>query len=79
MLGIEGLVIFIIDMYQSLFLCLLNLAVHGSLDLLIAGTEEAQLFVTAAFNSSRIEIQHAIAGLNSGLDTTIAALDKIPL
>lgn len=34
--GIEGLSLFVIDMYRSLFLCLLNLAVHGSVDLLIA-------------------------------------------
>lgn len=67
-----------IDLYRSLFLCLLNLAVHGSLDLLIAGTEEAQLFVTGAFQAARIEIQGAVGDINSGLAASIKTLNMIP-
>lgn len=36
-------------MYRSLFLCLLDLVVHGSLDLVIAGVKEAEAFITSAF------------------------------
>lgn len=67
-----------VDMYRALFLCLLNLAVHGSLDLLIFGTEEAQQFVTGAFQAARIEIQAAVSEINSGLTSSVSVLDEIP-
>lgn len=41
LLSIEAIAIFIVDMYRSLFICLLNLAVHGSLDLIFAATGES--------------------------------------
>lgn len=69
---------FIIDTYRSLFLCLLNLVVHGSLDLLIAGTAEAEAFIKLAFQDVRSELQAAISGVNTGLDDSIALLNKIP-
>ena len=97
LVGIEAIAIFIIDMYRSLFLCLMNLAIHGSLDLLIAsvllivllvdlsltslgssGTKEAQLFVTTAFQGARLDIQRAVAGINTGLANSVRTIERIP-
>jgi len=67
-----------IDTYRSLFLCLLDLAVHGSLTLLVKAIEEAQEFVTDSMSTIRTSIQTAIGGINSGLENTIGLIDKIP-
>lgn len=67
-----------IDMYRSLYLCLLDLAVHGSITVLVAGTQEAQEFVTEAMQGIRTTIQNAVGGVNSGLKDTVGLLDKLP-
>lgn len=67
-----------IDMYRSLFLCLLELVVHGSLDILIGATEEAETFIKSAFQEVRKELQAAISTVNSGLDETVKLLNDIP-
>lgn len=67
-----------IDMYRSLFLCLLDLAVHGSITVLVAGIEEAQAFVTDAMQGLRSTIQSAVSGVNSAIDNTVGLIDKIP-
>lgn len=69
---------FMIDTYRSLFLCLLDLAVHGSLTLLVQAIEQAQEFVTEALSKVREGIQGAIGGINSGLEKSIGLIDKIP-
>lgn len=69
---------FMIDTYRSLFLCLLDLAVHGSLTLLIKAIEEAQEFVTNALSNVRTGIQSAIGGINTGLEKTLGLIDQIP-
>jgi hypothetical protein len=67
-----------IDTYRSLFLCLLDLVVHGSLTLLVKAIEEAQEFVSEALSRIRDGIQSAIGGVNTGLEKTIGLIDKIP-
>lgn len=67
-----------IDMYRSLYLCLLDLAVHGSITVLVRGIEEAQEFVTEAMQGVRTTIQAAVSGVNTGLEHTIGLVDKIP-
>ncbi|GAA6064016.1 hypothetical protein JCM10212_005499 [Sporobolomyces blumeae] len=76
--ALEAIILFMIDTYRSLFLCLLDLAVHGSLTLLINAIEEAQEFVTNALSTIRTDIQSAIGGINTGLEKTIGLIDKIP-
>ncbi|GAA5951636.1 hypothetical protein JCM3765_005989 [Sporobolomyces pararoseus] len=76
--ALEALIIFMIDTYRSLFLCLLDLVVHGSLTLLVHAIEEAQQFVTEAISKVRDGIQSAIGGVNTGLEKTIGLIDKIP-
>lgn len=65
-------------MYRSLYLCLLDLAVHGSITVLIRGIEEAQEFVTDAMQGLRTTIQAAVGGVNSGLEHTLGLIDKLP-
>lgn len=74
----NGMNSFIVDMYRSLFVCLLNLVVHGTIDLFINATEEAQLFVNSALQAARSDVQVAIAGINSGLISSINLLDTLP-
>ncbi|GAA5993223.1 hypothetical protein JCM10908_004517 [Rhodotorula pacifica] len=76
--ALEAIVLFMIDMYRSLYLCLLDLAVHGSLTVLVKGIEEAQEFVTEALQGVRTTIQGAVSGVNSGLEHTIGLIDKLP-
>ncbi|GAA5998907.1 pheromone-regulated protein PRM1 [Rhodotorula paludigena] len=76
--ALEAIVLFMIDMYRSLFLCLLDLAVHGSITVLVAGIEEAQEFVTDAMQGLRSTIQSAVSGVNSAIDNTVGLIDKIP-
>ena len=78
LLGIKAIVLFIIDTYRSLYLCLMDVAVHGSLDLLISATDEISGFVTAAFSSARSDIQGAITLINQGLEKTLGLVDDLP-
>lgn len=55
-----------IDLYRSLFLCLMDLAVHGGLTLLIDATEEIDSFVTSAFQEVRSDVQSAVGVINEG-------------
>lgn len=67
-----------IDMYRSLFLCLLDLAIHGSLELLMDLTQEAEGFIQEAFKGVRDELQTVVEGVNSGLQSSFNVVDKIP-
>lgn len=69
---------FIVDTYRSLYLCLLDLAVHGSITVLVKGIEEAQEFVTDAISGVRTAIQSSINGIETALDKTVGLIDKIP-
>lgn len=57
---------FMIDLYRSLFLCLMDLAVHGGLTLLIDATEEIDSFVTSTFQEVRSDVQSAVEVINEG-------------
>ncbi|KPV73427.1 uncharacterized protein RHOBADRAFT_17124, partial [Rhodotorula graminis WP1] len=76
--ALEAIVLFMIDMYRSLFLCLLDLAVHGSITVLVKGIEEAQEFVTDALGGIRTAIQDSVSGVNTLLDKTVGLIDDLP-
>ncbi|GAA5880772.1 hypothetical protein JCM1840_001368 [Sporobolomyces johnsonii] len=76
--ALEAIILFMIDTYRSLFLCLMDLAIHGSLTLLIDAIEEAQQFVTSAMSTIRTDIQDAISGISTSLNKTIGLIDDIP-
>jgi hypothetical protein len=62
-----------IDLYRSLFLCLMNLAVHGGLTLLIDATEEIDSFVTSTFQEVRSDVQSAVEVINEGEIRTLVS------
>ncbi|CEQ43075.1 SPOSA6832_04973, partial [Sporobolomyces salmonicolor] len=76
--ALEAIILFMIDTYRSLFLCLMDLAIHGSLTLVVDAVEEAQQFVTSAMSTIRTDIQDAISGINTSLNKTIALINDIP-
>ncbi|BGP11367.1 plasma membrane fusion protein prm1 [Rhodotorula toruloides] len=76
--ALEAIVLFIIDTYRSLYLCLLDLAVHGSITVVVKGIEEAQEFVTDAISGVRTAIQASIGGIETALNKTVDVIDKIP-
>ncbi|KAK4047488.1 plasma membrane fusion protein prm1 [Microbotryomycetes sp. JL201] len=78
LVAITQIVLFAIDVYKSLFLCLMDLAVHGSLTLLIQAAQEVDDFVTRAFQGVRSGLQDAVQGINSGLDSTLGLIERIP-
>jgi len=63
----------VIDLYRSLFLCLMNLAVHGGLTLLIDATEEIDSFVTSTFQEVRSDVQSAVEVINEGEFRTLVS------
>ncbi|GEM10975.1 plasma membrane fusion protein PRM1 [Rhodotorula toruloides] len=74
----DGVNDFIIDTYRSLYLCLLDLAVHGSITVLVKGIEEAQAFVTNAISGVRTAIQASIGDVETAINKTVGVIDKIP-
>ncbi|KAI5477803.1 plasma membrane fusion protein PRM1 [Pseudohyphozyma bogoriensis] len=76
--AIEGIAIFMIDMYRSLYLCLIDLAIHGSLDLLVALLTEAESFITDAFQDVRTEVQGAVQNINKVINSSISVINDIP-
>ncbi|GAA5864106.1 hypothetical protein JCM8547_005136 [Rhodosporidiobolus lusitaniae] len=76
--AMEKIIIFMIDIYRSLFLCLLDLAVHGSITVLVSGIEEAQEFLEDALGGIRTAIQSTVEGINTALNSTLGFIDDIP-
>lgn len=69
---------FVVDTYHSLFLCLLNLAVHGSLDLAIATTVEAEKFLNSTLQAAQDALRTSIVGVNNDLGSTFKVINAIP-
>ncbi|GAA5821086.1 hypothetical protein JCM11251_001955 [Rhodosporidiobolus azoricus] len=78
LLAVEKVIIFMIDIYRSLFMCLLDLVVHGSITVLVEGLEKAQEFLEDALGGVRSAIQGTIEGINTGWDKTLGLIDDIP-
>ncbi|GAA5972805.1 hypothetical protein JCM11641_003948 [Rhodosporidiobolus odoratus] len=76
--AVEKVIIFLVDIYRSLLLCLLDLAVHGSITVLVKGIEEAQEFLEDALGGVRTAIQDVVETFNKGLDHTLGLIDDVP-
>ncbi|KAH9820004.1 hypothetical protein DFH28DRAFT_1079900 [Melampsora americana] len=77
--AIEAIILYIVDTYRSLYLCLAEFVVRGSLALLISAAEEAEKVFAEAVSGIRTAIPEAtIGGAESLLSDTIKTLDKIP-
>ncbi|GAA98787.1 uncharacterized protein L969DRAFT_626659 [Mixia osmundae IAM 14324] len=74
--GLQAIVLFIVDTYRSLYLCLISLTVHGAMDLAISATEEFSSLLNSTTAAIRTDIQDGV----QDLDTAISAIvDKINL
>ncbi|BGP20079.1 plasma membrane fusion protein prm1 [Rhodosporidiobolus nylandii] len=76
--AVEKVILFLIDIYRSLFLCLLDLAIHGGITLLVKGIEEAQEFIEGALGDARTAIQAVVETFNEGLSKSLGLIDDIP-
>lgn len=75
--ALEGIIEFIIDIYRSTFLCFLELAVRGTLSVLIGATQEFSSFVTSSLDSVRTGIQNDIAGANNVIQSAVSGVNKL--
>ncbi|KAG8956681.1 plasma membrane fusion protein prm1 [Tulasnella sp. 424] len=75
--ALEGIIEFIIDIYRSTFLCFLELAVRGTLSVLIGATQEFSSFVTSSLDSLRTGIQNDIASANNVIQSAVSGVNKL--
>ncbi|KAH8916234.1 hypothetical protein BT69DRAFT_1228759, partial [Atractiella rhizophila] len=75
--SLEAVVLFMVDTYRSLYLCLGELAVRGSLSALIDGTEAIDQALNATFGTIKEGIQAGIGGVESVIDDAIDAINKV--
>ncbi|ORX39271.1 hypothetical protein BD324DRAFT_598625 [Kockovaella imperatae] len=71
---IETVVTFMVDTYRSMLLCTIELAVRGSLELLIGTVKTISDGITSSLNSIRTNIQNDISSANAVIQS---AADKI--
>ncbi|KAL8293032.1 hypothetical protein RQP46_000726 [Phenoliferia psychrophenolica] len=81
LLAIEEIALFIIDMYRSLFLCLLDLVVHGSLDV---GVRTEVLAAITDINEALNATEKVINKLGTNIHTqismpTLSSLENVTL
>ncbi|KNZ57672.1 uncharacterized protein VP01_2102g2 [Puccinia sorghi] len=85
--AIEAIILYVIDTYRSLYLCLAEFVVRGSLALLIAVAEEAEKAFTEAVHGLRTAIRKCyikkkkstIGAAESVFSGAIDDLNKLPL
>lgn len=73
----EGIIIFIIRMYKSTFLCFLNLAVRGSLDAVIDGVNKINTELNTTMASIKGNIQGDVVNANNVIDTFFKGLNTV--
>lgn len=67
-----------IEMYLGLYLCLLDLAVHGALTVVYDAVEEAESFLTTAFAEAAIAVNATVSVINDALADAEKVADVIP-
>ncbi|PFH53747.1 hypothetical protein AMATHDRAFT_54233 [Amanita thiersii Skay4041] len=75
--AMEGIVNFVVDIYRSTFLCLLELVVRGALSVLIAAVQELNTLIQNVGNGLRTSIQSDIAKANDIIKSAIDAINKV--
>ncbi|KAK4685364.1 hypothetical protein P7C73_g4789, partial [Tremellales sp. Uapishka_1] len=74
---IETVVTFIVDCYRSMLLCTIELAVRGTLDILISAVQTISEAVTSSLNTIRTNIQDDIASANSLVQSAATGINKV--
>lgn len=77
--AIEAIILYVIDTYRSLYQCLAEFVVRGSLSLLIAVVKDAEKAFTDAVHGIRTVIQSTIGTAESVFKGAIDDLNKLPL
>ncbi|KAG0143182.1 hypothetical protein CROQUDRAFT_49155 [Cronartium quercuum f. sp. fusiforme G11] len=77
--AIEAIILYVVDTYRSLYQCLAEFVVRGSLALLISAAEEAEKVFAEAVSGLRTALPEAtIGGAESIVKDAINTIDKIP-
>ncbi|WVQ81342.1 hypothetical protein IAT38_003465 [Cryptococcus sp. DSM 104549] len=74
---IEVVVNFIVDTYRSMLLCTIELAVRGTLEIMIAAVAAISDAVTSSLNSIRTEIQSDISSANNVIQSAVSAINSV--
>ncbi|WWD06927.1 hypothetical protein V865_005024 [Kwoniella europaea PYCC6329] len=74
---IEVVVEFIVDTYRSLLLCTIELAVSGTLEILIAAVDTITDGITSALNKIREEIQEDISSANNIIQSAVSGINSV--
>ncbi|EIW65808.1 hypothetical protein TREMEDRAFT_35889 [Tremella mesenterica DSM 1558] len=74
---IETVVGFIVDTYRSMLLCTIQLAIQGTLEVVIGAVQVISDNITSTMNSVRTGIQNDIASANSAIQTAVTKLNSV--
>lgn len=75
--GVEEIVVFIINLLTSTYVCLLTLAIGGSLHVAIGVAEDVSGFLNSTIKGIAHDIENGIADFETGLDKFIDGLNKV--
>ncbi|KAF2236517.1 hypothetical protein EV356DRAFT_59968 [Viridothelium virens] len=75
--GVEEIVVFVINLLTSTYLCLLTLAIGGSLHVALGVIEDASNFLNSTLKGIGHDIENGIADFEKGLDTFVDGLNKV--
>ncbi|KAL1407522.1 plasma membrane fusion protein prm1 [Vanrija albida] len=74
---IEAVLKFLIDMYRSLLMCVIQLVVQGTLSVLIGAVDAIGKAVTASLDAIRTSIQDDIATFNNLVQKAVSGVNKV--
>ncbi|KJE04229.1 plasma membrane fusion protein PRM1 [Cryptococcus gattii NT-10] len=74
---IEAVVNFIVDTYRSMLLCTIELAVRGTLEILISAVQTISHSITDTLNSVRSNIQDDVNDANNIIQAAVSAINKV--
>ncbi|KAK9897961.1 hypothetical protein P389DRAFT_210332 [Cystobasidium minutum MCA 4210] len=77
-LAVEKILVFVVDMYRSMYLCLVELVVRGSMALAIGATKEFTEFFNDTVGALRNQLQDAINGADNALEAAVEVINRIP-
>ena len=76
--GVEEIVVFIINMLTSTYVCLITLAVSGSLHVALSVAEDVTDFLNKTLGDIGSDLQKGVSGFQDDLNKFVGALNSIP-
>ncbi|WWC72883.1 uncharacterized protein I206_106847 [Kwoniella pini CBS 10737] len=74
---IEVVVEFIVDTYRSMLLCTIELAIRGTLEIVIGAVEVITEGITTSLNKIRDEIQSDISSANNLIQSAVSGINSV--